>query len=46
MEYVFYDIPDKCSKFCSMSQYFTGKQASFEVSKCFTVMVDVTSDAT
>ena len=35
-------IPDECSKYCSIWQYFTGiqtKNASFAISECFTVVV-------
>ena len=35
-------IPDECSKYCSIWQYFTGiqtKNVSFAISECFTVVV-------
>ena len=34
MEQVFLNQPDKCSKCCSMSEYFTGNQAKHA---CFIV---------
>ena len=38
MELVFYNIPDKCSKYCSMSQYFIGNETKMRLLQYLSVL--------